>query len=301
MKAQYSIRDIEKLTGIKAHTLRIWEQRYDLVVPFRTDTNIRYYDDEQLKLLINISLMLKNGKKISKVSGMSAEAISKEVVRMSMDAPDTESYFTIQVDSLIISMVDMDEERFEKVFSVCVLRYGFEKTMTDVITPFLGKVGVLWSIGEVNVAQEHFISNLVRQKLVVAIDGLISKRKNETKYLLFLPEGEYHELGLLFAEYIIKSRGNQIIYLGQSLPYSDLVKLCTRYQPDYILTYFTSGIQKISIQEYLETMRNDVACKQILICGPKAKEAVHGKLPETVLFIETVEALVDQVNKNTAV
>lgn len=297
MKAQYSIRDLENLTGVKAHTLRIWEQRYAMVTPHRTDTNIRYYDDEQLKYLINVSMLLKNGQKISKVAHMSPEAISRELIRIATDTQDQDFFFRLQIDSLAIAMVDLDELKFEQVFSTCVLRYGFEQTITHVVTPFLGKVGVLWSIGEVNVAQEHFISNLVRQKLLAAIDNFIGRYKTDTKYLLFLPEGEYHELGLLFAEYIIKSKGNRIIYLGQSLPYDDLVKLCHRYCPDYILTYFTSGMQRISIEDYLKRISTDVSCQEILICGPKAKEAVTQKLPAHVIFLGEVADLIQHINK----
>lgn len=293
MNAQYSIRDIEKLTGVKAHTLRIWEQRYEFVVPHRTDTNIRYYDDEQLKLLINVSVLLKNGRKISHVAKMNAESISKEMVRITTNTFDRDAYFEILVDRLTLAMIDMDENAFEKAFSSCVLRYGFEQTMSNVITPFLANVGVLWSIGEVNVAQEHFVSNLVRQKLIVAIDALVGKQKNDKKYLLFLPEGEYHELGLLFAEYLIKSHGNQVIYLGQSLPYSDLVKLCHRYRPEFVLTYFTSGLQRVSIPDYLANMQRDIPPTRVLICGPKALETVTENELSSIIFLKNVQDLLD--------
>ena len=301
MNIQYSIRDIEKLTGVKAHTLRIWEQRFGFVIPHRTDTNIRFYDDEQLKILLNVSILLKHGRKISKVAYMSAEAIKKELVRLTMDTQDKDLFYGMQVDSLVVAMIDLDEEHFEKVISLCNLRFGFEQTMVCVITPFLGKVGILWSIGEVNVAQEHFISNLVRQKLIVAIDGYIGKSKNDIKYLLFLPEGEYHELGLLFAKYLIRAKGFQVIYLGQSLPYHDLVKLCVRYQPDYILTYFTSGMNRISIEDYLDKLSSDVACENILICGPIAKLTAAIGLAPKVTFIETVNDLVSHLSMKTAV
>lgn len=301
LKVQYSIRDIEKLTGVKAHTLRIWEQRYGLVVPQRTDTNIRYYDDEQLKLLLNVSVLLKNGRKISKIASMRPDVINKETMRISMDTQNPDLFIEIQVDELVISMIDLDEAHFEKVFSLCLLKLGFEETMTQVIVPFLGKVGVLWSIGEVNVAQEHFVSSLVRQKLIVAIDSNIGRYKSDIKYLLFLPEGEYHELGLLFAKYLIRSRGFHVIYLGQSLPYEDLVKLSTRYQPDYVLTYFTSSFPKISLHDYLITMQKEIPCKNILICGPKASELNTKPLPGKVHFLEDVKHLLEHLKQNTAV
>ena len=301
MNIQYSIRDIEKLTGVKAHTLRIWEQRFGFVIPHRTETNIRFYDDNQLKILLNVSILLKHGRKISKVAYMSAEAIKKELVRLTMDTQDKNLFYGMQVDSLVVAMIDLDEEHFEKVISLCNLRFGFEQTMVSVITPFLGKVGILWSIGEVNVAQEHFISNLVRQKLIVAIDSYIGKIKNDTKYLLFLPEGEYHELGLLFAKYLVRAKGFRVIYLGQSLPYHDLVKLCDRYRPDYILTYFTSSMNRISIEDYLDRLSNDVICENILICGPIAKLTAANGLTPKIKFLETVNDLVSHLSTKTAV
>jgi DNA-binding transcriptional MerR regulator len=295
VKVQYSIRDIEKLTGIKAHTLRIWEQRYNFVTPHRTDTNIRYYDDEQLKFLLNVGVLIKHGRKISKVAQMNPDNVAKELLKISGETSDKNTYFDVQIDNLLIAMIDLDEDKFEKVISTCTLRYGFEQTMVHLITPFLGKVGVLWSVGEINISQEHFISNLIRRKLIVAIDGFSGKGKREEKFLLYLPEGEYHELGLLFAKYLIKSKGFQVIYLGQSLPFDDLKNLSHKYQPNYILTYFTAGLGKMGLRTYLENMTREVyASNEYIICGPKAKEAAAGgKLPEKMRFVETVKELQD--------
>lgn len=269
----------------------MWEQRYGFVTPHRTDTNIRYYDDEQLKYLINVSVLIRNGRKISKVAHMSSEAVGRELVRLSGDTPDKSLFFELQADALIVAMIDLDEDHFERVISLCSVKYGFETTMLKVITPFLVKVGVLWSVGEVNVAQEHFISNLIRRKLMVAIDAYAGKGKLDKKYLLFLPEGEYHELGLLFAKYLIKSKGFQVIYLGQSLPFTDLVKLSERYRPDYVLTYFTTGMNRISVSDYLVQMAERVVCKKILVCGPKAIHMPDRPTGDRFLFIETVPGL----------
>lgn len=296
MRIQYSIRDIEKLTGIKAHTLRIWEQRYGFVIPHRTDTNIRFYDDEQLKYLINVAVLIKNGRKISKVAYMSPENVYRELLRLSSDTPDKDLFFELQTDALVMAMIDLDEDRFEKVISLCSIKYGFERTMVKVITPFLGKVGILWSVSEVNVAQEHFISNLIRQKLIVAIDAHAGKGNTGQKYLLFLPEGEYHELGLLFAKYLIRAKGHSVIYLGQSLPFDDLVKLGERYRPHFVLTYFTAGLHKMSIADYLARMGAQVQCEQFLICGPKALAMAPKPTENRFVFLKTVEDLLQHLN-----
>jgi len=235
---RYSIRDLEQLSGIKAHTLRVWEQRYNIIQPKRTATNIRYYDDSDLKLILNISFLNRNGYKISHISNMELEEISQTVIKIS----DSNLEFPNQVNALVIAMVNLDEERFEKIISTNTLQFSFEQTMLNIVNPFLRQIGILWQTGNINPAHEHFISNLIRQKLIVAIDGQIGPiNPHAKKYVLFFPEGELHELTLLFSAYIIKSRHNKAIYLGQSLPIKDLTQIVESFQPDYILTIITSS------------------------------------------------------------
>ena len=167
MGSNYSIKDLEHLSGIKAHTIRIWEQRYRLFTPQRTDTNIRYYTDRDLKLLLNVSLLKDNGFKISKIADMPYDEIVKEVAGISDRFGDDE-----QIATLTLAMIDMDEVRFEKVMANNILKRGFENTMKKLIFPFLHRIGVLWMTGSIVPAQEHFISNLIRQKIVTAIDSL---------------------------------------------------------------------------------------------------------------------------------
>lgn len=260
----YSIRDLEQLSGIKAHTLRIWEQRYDILKPERTDTNIRTYDDKDLKLVLNIALLKDHGYKISEISKMEAEEMSKEVMSISnkkLNYPD-------QIHALTISMLDLDEERFEKIVSTNTLQFGFENMMVNIIYPFLGRIGTLWITGSIGPAQEHFISNLIRQKLIVAIDGqLPSLRLGAKKYLMFLPEGEMHEIGLLFGNYIARSRQNKVIYLGQSLPFSELVFACALHKPDYIFSVITSVPGQDEIQRYVYKLAKELPDIKILLTG----------------------------------
>ncbi|MFT4737850.1 MAG: DNA-binding transcriptional MerR regulator, partial [Paraglaciecola sp.] len=226
----FSIKDLEHLSGIKAHTIRIWEQRYELIQPKRTGTNIRFYDDNDLKLILNVSLLKENGFKISKISLMNEGDIQREVLRLT----EISLRYPEQIHALTICMVDLDEDRFERLMSTNIQKLGFEKTMLNIIYPFLSKIGILWQTGAINPAQEHFISNLVRQKLIVAIDNqYVSSAVKSKKYILFLPEGELHEMSLLFADYVIKARQNRSIYLGQSLPMVDLEELCKIHKPDF--------------------------------------------------------------------
>ena len=258
----YSIKDLEQLSGIKAHTLRIWEQRYSLLQPKRTDTNIRFYDDDDLKLILNVALLNENGVKISKIASMAPNELREEVMRL------TERSLTHddQIHALTICMIEMDEERFDKILSTNILKLGFEQTMLNIIYPFMSKIGLLWQTGAINPAHEHFISNLVRQKLIVAIDGQITQGGGK-KFLLFLPEGELHEISLLFASYLIKSKGHKVIYLGQSTPNDDLLSVFKLHQPDYLLTVITTSPSSEYVQDYVTALSERFTSAQILVTG----------------------------------
>lgn len=260
--SNYSIKDLEQLSGIKAHTLRIWEQRYNLLSPKRTDTNIRFYDDRDLKLILNVALLNDNGYKISKIAFMEPSEMREEVMKL------TERTLTHddQIHALTICMIEMDEDRFDKILSTNIIKLGFEQTMMNIIYPFMSKIGVLWQIGAINPAQEHFISNLVRQKLIVAIDGQVGKSGGK-KFLLYLPDGEYHETSILFASYLIKNEGHKVVYLGQSTPYDDLLSVYDLHQPDYLLTVITTSPAAETAQEYLNSISNRFPAATILVTG----------------------------------
>lgn len=265
--SNYSIKDLEQLSGIKAHTLRIWEQRYNLLNPRRTDTNIRYYDDADLKHILNVALLNSKGIKISKIAAMSQVAISQEIIRLTAQSLNHED----QIQALTLSMVELDEERFEKILSTNILKLGFEETVLDLIYPFLTKIGVLWQTGAINPAQEHFISNLIRQKLIVAIDGQMGKHTGKT-FILFLPEGELHELSLLFSSYLIRKYGHKVIYLGQSTPQQDLVSVYKLHQPDYLLTVITSSPSGDDVQKYVDMLGRKFPDSTIYISGLQAMD-----------------------------
>ncbi len=262
--SNYSIKDLEQLSGIKAHTLRIWEQRYNIITPKRTDTNIRTYDDQDLKLVLNISLLKDHGYKISDISRLSVEEMYREVIKIS----DRQLNYPDQIHALTISMIDLDEDRFEKIVSTNILQFGFENTMIHIIYPFLSRIGTLWVTGSIGPAQEHFITNLIRQKIIVAIDGQVSKQRPDgKKYMLFLPEGELHEISLLFANYIIRARYNKVIYLGQSLPFNELVFAYNVHKPDYIFSTVTSVPSNSDVQPFVNRLMKTFPESHILLTG----------------------------------
>lgn len=285
----YSIREIEQISGIKAHTLRIWEQRYNFINPKRTETNIRYYDDEDLKLVLNISLLKDNGHKISRICNMQSEDLQVEVRRLM----ENKLGFPEQIQGLTLAMLELDEDRFEKILSTNILQIGFERTMMNLIFPFFQKIGILWQTGAITTGQEHFITNLVRQKIVVAIDGqLINSLNFKKKYLLFLPTNELHEISLLFSSYLLRSRNNKVIYIGQNAPYLDLSEIYNTHQPDCILTVMTTSPTQCEVKSYINDLSKSFPKPQILISGNQ----VVGQdidLPDNVILLNKLQDLID--------
>lgn len=288
----YSIKDLEILSGIKAHTLRIWEQRYNIISPSRTDTNIRQYTSEDLKLLLNISLLNQNGYKISKIADMKPEELHNEVLSLT----EKNQRFEDQIHTLTLAMIDIDEPRFEKIMSKCILQFGLEKTMIHIIYPFLVKIGLMWQTGSITPAQEHFMSNLIRQKLIVAIDTQYNENAPDAKkFLLYLAEGELHELGLLFSNFIIKSRQQKSIYLGQWLPFDDLLSVYQAHRPDYIVTLLTSLPRHQEVSNYVKKLSNTFPETQILISGIQVVGQDIEPYPN-VTIINKISDLIDIVD-----
>lgn len=259
---QYSIKELEKLSGIKAHTIRIWEKRYGLISPERTDTNIRYYSDHDLKKIINVAAVNNAGVKISHIAKYSDSKLSQMVSHYSDVVLEI-----APIDQLIVAMVELDEQAFEKVLSKLQLKTSFEDLVVQVIYPFLNKIGILWQTGNITPAQEHFISNLIRQKIIVAIDKLPFPGKEATKVVLFLPENEYHEIGLLFYHYLCKQQGLRSIYLGQSVPYTDLKNVMDTHKPKFIITSLIVSLENKKLTQYLQKLSSDFSEQTILISG----------------------------------
>ena len=233
----FSISDIEGLIGIKAHTIRAWEVRHGLVPPKRTQTNIRYYDEEDLKMLLNIVALNENGYKISKIAKMSKAQVTDLVTQLKSDWNND----SVQMIGLSKATIAYDEEAFSDILAGCISEMGLIKTMDLVLFPFMKRVGMLWQTGTIEPSHEHFAANLIRDRIIVEIDKLEKpKIANPKRFLLFLPEAEMHETGLLFARYLLKKCGQDTLYLGPEVPYADLKKVVESYHPDYAFIVLTS-------------------------------------------------------------
>lgn len=297
--AIYSIKDLENLCGIKAHTIRIWENRYGIVTPQRTKTNIRYYQDEDLKLLLNIALLNKNGFKISKIAKMSHSEITAKVASLSSVQLEEDT----QLDALTLSMIEMDEFKFDHIINTNIRQIGFERTMLEIIYPFLDKLSVLWLTGSIDPVQENFISCLIRQKLIAAIDAIPPVQKDSgKKFIIFLPEGETQELSLLLIHYLIKLRKNKVIYLGSKISIQDVQDTCKIHNPDFIFTMITETYIKTPVQTYIKTLSESFPDSQILLSGYQVV-VQQVKSSDNVTIINSINDMIyflNAVNNKTA-
>ncbi len=286
----FTIKDLENLSGIKAHTIRIWEQRYSFLNPNRTDTNIRVYSNEELKTILNIALLNKYGFKISHIDQMNQAELKGKILSLSNSQAQQER----MVNELINCMIDINFENFESILDDHITRFGIEKSITHIIFPFLERVGILWLTNHINPAQEHIITNIIRQKLILGIEKVDSIFQSSKECILFLPEGEYHELGLLFIHYLLKSKGIKVIYLGSNMPIKDVEFLCKLKSPDFIYTHLTSLANNFNFDKFLQFIQQKIPTQKTIISGlitsnykKKTPENVHLKtsLAQVMEFI----------------
>ena len=273
--AVYSISDLEKLTGIKAATLRAWENRYDLVTPRRTATNIRYYLDEDLRELLNIALLNKNGLKISKIAKMPAEKRAEKVATLSSITVSEDT----QVDAMTLATVEMDEFKFGHILDTNIRQRGIESTMLEVIYPFLEKLGVLYFTGSVTPVQESFIGNIIRQKVMAAIDATPVQRSTKApEFALYLPDGERQELSLLFVSYLLRLRRFPTVYLGGDISVSDLTDFYRVRQPDYLFTIVSNAYIHEPVENHVAGVLEACPQSTLLLTGYQASMHDFGHL-----------------------
>ncbi len=286
----FTIKDLENLSGIKAHTIRIWEQRYSFLHPQRTGTNIRYYNNSELKTLLNVALLNKYGFKVSRIDRMTTDEMRDKILSLAQAPAQQERI----INDLIHAMVDLDLDQFEEIIDNFIMARGIERAITQIIFPFLEKIGILWITNHINPAQEHLVTNIVRQKLIVGIEGAESRLHTDKSVLLFLPEGEHHELGLLFTYYMFKSRGVKVLYLGSNVPIKDLQYVVKAKNQNQLYTHITSPASNFNLERFLN---------QFITLMPEANFALSGqlthhykkKIPAGVHFIHSLQAAIEYI------
>lgn len=292
IKSNYSIKDLENVSGVKAHTIRIWEKRYNLLQPQRTDTNIRFYDHRNLRKLLNIVLLYQNNYKISKIAKMSED----DILLYARELADDVAYKEEAVNTFMISMLEFDKQLFHTTYNELLIKRSFREIFKDVFVPFLKQIGLLWHTETLLPAHEHFISNLITQKIQSSTEKLeFTTIESDITYVLFLPENEIHELGLMYLNYELVLRGNQTIYLGQSLPLDNLnyffnshKKICyitsltVRPYEDKLLSYFN---------EIDDILKN--TAHQFIAIGQKTKSLVNEEFTSDIKFYNHISDLLN--------
>ncbi len=279
----YSIADLEKYSGIRAPTIRIWEQRYSLLTPHRTETNIRLYDDQQLRRLLNVAALVQSGMRISLVCKMSEEEFDQKL-KEKLANELSENVYAGKINDLIMAGLTYDEEKFHRTFADCMLRYGLEQTYVNILYTVLKRAGLMWSTRVMNIGQQRYITNLVRQKLYTAADNLTAPKPGAKSWVLFLPEKETQDIGLLYANFLIRQYGNKVYYLGQHIPLDDLVVSVEQISPNHILTFIKLESQIEWAQNFAGKIGKRFRHYNPIVAGhPKVIEALE-KVPHVYLL-----------------
>ena len=296
IKSTFSIKDLENLTGIKAHTIRIWEKRYNLLEPDRTDTNIRYYDLESLQMLLNVSYLNENGHKISKIASLSKAEMAHEVRELATKS-GTQNH---ALNLFKLSMLNFDQSLFYSTYESLAKEKSFKEIFYDVFIPLLSEIGLLWQTDTITPAHEHFLSTLIRQKISTNTEAYqcLNKKQSKSTFVLFLPDNEIHELGLMYLNLEIISHGYQSILLGPSVPINSLVDILGHYDQITFISYFTVKPEKENLPSYLEEFEKKVLSKphcQFWILGRMVEHINAKKLPNSIKLFKTIDELVEKL------
>jgi len=276
----FTIRDIEHLTGIKAHTLRIWEQRYSFFQPKRKESQHRYYDNEDLRQLLKITLLYRQGWKLSRIASLDTEALNNAVE--SSHSPAHEAF----VIRLLEAAISFDERLFRPVLTEIFRQFSFEEGVSLVCYPFLQRIGLLWTSGKVIPAQEHFSSHLIQSVIIAATDRLPLARL-QPKCILFCPDKEYHEIPLLFAAYLFRKRGWSYIYLGQDVSEEMLEAVISLHSPQFLYFNLLTNLTGREPGEFIERLVAQYPRVRLLASGVSSA----APLPKTVTLMNSPAGL----------
>jgi DNA-binding transcriptional MerR regulator len=296
IKKHFSIRDLENLSGIKAHTIRIWEKRYRLLSPERTDTNIRTYNLANLQKLLNITLLYHNGHKISKIAKIpegNIPLVVREIVAKN-------SFKNHAMNAFKLAMMNFDQTIFFNTYNSLINEKSFREVFKETFIPLLNELGLLWQTDTISPAHEHFITSLIKQKILVNTEKLqhLKPTKTDKVFVVYLPENEIHEIGLLYLNYEIILRGYKCIYLGQTIPMENLMDLMKYFDNIYFLSYFTVVPEKDRINKYIEDFKHlvsDYNNPNLWILGRQVQHLDETKLPSFVKTFHSIDQVVSRL------
>jgi MerR family transcriptional regulator, light-induced transcriptional regulator len=291
---KFTIKDIENMCDIKAHTLRIWEQRYQFFTPKRTEGKQRFYENEDLKRLLRIAFLYHHGWKISKIAALNEEEIIaavKEIAKISED----HQHFIL---TLLEAAIDFDEKIFNQLLDELIGKFGVETTISKTCYPFLKRIGVLWMTNNVIPAQEHFASYLIQHKIIAETEKLPTTNSNKPQLLLFTPDGEFHEMPLLFLNYVLKKWGWSTIYLGANIKLQQLKEVAKQEQIEYIFTHIITNFTRFEIDDYFELLCQSFPSKTIVASGASTLSATRSFV--NLRLLKSDEAIYAFIKDKTA-
>lgn len=296
VKNIFSIKDLENLSGIKAHTIRIWEKRYNALEPMRTDSNIRYYDITNLQKLLNIVLLHDYGYKISKISKLSEDEIPELVKQITTDKTAKNH----AINSFKMSMMNFDQPLFFKTYDNLLSEKSFREVFYDVFIPLMNEIGVLWQTNTISPAHEHFITNLLRQKILINTEKLqiIEPKKNDRIFVLYLPLNEIHEIGLMYLNYEILLQGYRCIYLGENVPIESLKDVTSFFNNITYISFLTVEPVQEHIDQYIVNFENQIlkeSNNDLYLIGRMTQFINKSKLPEKISIYQSIEELTKQI------
>ena len=297
VKAEFSIKDLENLSGVKAHTIRIWEKRYKLLEPKRTTTNIRKYDLNNLKKLLNVSFLYNDGYKISKIAHLNNEELLKLIQNKAKLKQED-----FAINAFKTAMFDFDHQLFNATYKKLLEQKSFSEIFKHIFIPLLNDIGLLWQTSTIDPVHESFISELIKQKIVIniALEQESFTKNNETVFVLFLPFQEVHDIGLHFANYHLTSVGFKTIYLGANIPLNNLKNLLKNSNQLIFLTYLTVQPEDKDAQTFVKDFTNEICAKHncnLWTVGPKAQNLDSKKIPNGVRVISGLHEFYECIQK----
>lgn len=293
IKKSFSINDLENLSGVKAHTIRIWEKRYNLLQPQRSDTNIRTYDHDNLKKILNVALLNNYGHKVSKIAALTEDELHQRV----SDIAVSENHSTHSINTFKVAMLNFDQRLFDETYNDLLTKHSFQKIFQDVFLPFLENIGLLWLSKTIVPAHEHFVFTLIKQKLLIKIEEAQSARnKSEKTFVLFLPINEIHDLGLLYVHFELLLKGYRSIFLGQSVPTQNLIELQNTFNKVVFISYFTVEPIAQKAEEFLSDISEKILSKRnetLHILGRNTLHLNSKKLPTNITCHKDIISLIN--------
>ena len=287
----YSIKDIEKLTGVKAHTIRIWEKRYAIVIPKRTKTNIRYYDEDDLKNVMNIALLNNNGYKISNIAKLSTDERRTIAAKLS----NVDSKFENNIDAIMYSVLQLDEHNINLILNQHIVQEGLHQTMEQLVYPLLEKMGMMWIAGSISEVHERFVTNLLKNVIIGQINSCDDNPNNieKRKIILYLPEGQSHELSVLYLHYMLKAKGNEVLMFGTNYSLESLKETLNLVKVDRVITLINEKLQLYSVQRYIERLSEILSSDTIAVLTGYEVLANQLTIPSNIKVVKNIQQLLN--------